>query len=164
MCNEKSTGTWLPVVKKTVDAIYDYLIQHPDGITMSAAEYGKRGARVCTRLVSRGIVEKRFLGRGNGWRYKWAATMAPTKVLYGSIAQELYDEDRAFYMRKSDKKKREKATVEITPLEEEKPVTPITVIQAIDAFTDQELWDELKSRGYSIEDNRLVVTRKVYLD
>jgi hypothetical protein len=39
--NEKEkTGNWLPVVKKTVDDVYNYLIQNPDGAPMVAKDYG----------------------------------------------------------------------------------------------------------------------------
>ena len=33
----------------------------------------------------------------------------------------------------------------------------------IATLSDQELWDELKRRGYTVEDNRLVVVKRVYL-
>ena len=159
MCTEKETGTWLPLVKKTVDTVYDYLIQHPDGITMSTAEYGKRGQRVCTKLVSRGIIEKQILGRAKGCRYKWVASMAPTKVLYGSIAQELYHEDRKYLETHMKKMK----GMKVSPIEKpqeiqvvtelfEKPVSPLA------PFSIQELWDEIKRKGGFIEDNKLAVT------
>lgn len=165
MCvTEEKTGTWLPVVKKTVDSVYEYLIQHPDGIGMSAMEYGKRGARVCSKLVSRGIISKEGLGRGKGWKYRWEATMAPTKVLYGSIAQQLYDEDR---IHKANSRKRAVASsrsvpeqvvpqVIATPAPELKPGVDLSVI------SDQVLWEELKRRGYTIDGNRLA--KKEYLD
>lgn len=108
MNEKKETGNWLPVVKKTVDDVYNYLIQNPDGAPMVAKDYGKRGARICSDLVSRGIIEKKSLGRGHGWKYRWVATMGPTKVLYGSIAQKLYDEDKK-YKDEFYKKKRAKA-------------------------------------------------------
>ena len=173
MCNEKITGMWLPTVKKTVDSVYEYLIQHPEGITMAANEYGKRGSRVCTKLVSRGIIEKKGLGIGKGWRYKWVATMAPTKVLYGSIAQELYDEERKY--QETFKKKhaaKNKETPAVQPEEEKTPDNPsdpslVEIAQSIgttdsrgqDAgsiddvlsrYSMEEIWGYMKRHGVSV--------------
>ena len=183
MCDEKNTGTWLPIVKKTVDAIYDYLIRHPDGITMSGKEYGKRGARVCSKLVSRGIIEKKYLGRGNGCKYRWAATMAPTKVLYGSIAQELYDEDKA-YKETYNNKRRSERKIEKAPVQEA-PVNPsdpslVEIAQSIgttdsqgqDAgsiddvlsrYSIEDIWGYMKRHGCYIRDGVLTYTRTTYL-
>lgn len=165
MCvTEEKTGTWLPIVKKTVDSVYDYLIQHPDGIGMSALEYGKRGARVCSKLVARNIISKEGLGRGKGWKYRWDATMAPTKVLYGSIAQQLYDEDR---IHKANSRKRAVASSRSFPEQVVPQViaAPDPVLKPgvdLSVISDQDLWSALKGRGYHIENNRLV--KKEYLD
>ena len=177
MCTEKVTGTWPQVVKKTVDDVYNYLIQHPDGITMVATDYGKRGSRICSKLVSRGIIEKQMLGRGKGCRYKWIATMGPTKVLYGSIAQELYDEERKYKDTFKKKGKPTKNDGDIAELadsiaKEETKFKKAPVVTSIVTKTDapllqfsaQELWDELKSRGYFIQENRLAIVKTAYLD
>ena len=39
----------------------------------------------------------------------------------------------------------------------------ITIGFVLSHLSDQQLWDELKKRGYSIEDNRLVIIKKAYL-
>lgn len=169
MCvTEEKTGTWLPIVKKTVDSVYEYLIQHPDGIGMSALEYGKRGARVCSKLVARNIISKKGLGRGNGWKYRWEATMAPTKVLYGSIAHELYDEDKKY---KGDHNARLKSASAVSCISKPDVVREIMEVEAtpvlkpgvdLSVISDQDLWNALKGRGYHIENNRLVKVE--YLD
>jgi hypothetical protein len=122
--NEKASRTLASQVKEAVDYIYNYLIQSEDGVTFSASSLGKIGSRVCTVLVKRGIVEKTHassasLGkRGALCKYKWVATMAPTKVLYGSITDEIADIDKK-YKDKSRKKKllEKKAKKEEEPIE-----------------------------------------------
>lgn len=42
------------------------------------------------------------------------------------------------------------------------PIVPIT--KTLDCYSVQEPWDELKRRGCSIENNRLVIIKKDYLD
>lgn len=48
--------------------------------------------------------------------------------------------------------------------QEDEPISVSTGFSPFDGFTDQELWDELKKRGYTIEDNRLVIVKKTYLN
>ena len=187
MSNEGKTRSRLPFIKRTVDEIYEHLIQHPDGITMSVRkERGLMGARIVSKLVGRGIIEKQMLGRGSdGCKYKWAATMAPTKVLYGSIAQELADEDRAYrdsYKKKAAKKRE---TPVVQPGEEKLPDNPsnpslVEIAQSIgttdsqvedagsiDAvlsrFSLEEIWDYMKRRGVYVSDGVLAYTRTAYL-
>lgn len=129
MNEKKETGNWLPVVKKTVDDVYNYLIQNPDGAPMVAKDYGRRGARICSDLVSRGIIEKKILGRGHGCKYRWVATMGPTKVLYGSIAQKLYDEDKKYkdeFYKKKRAKAQESDPEETAVIEQPAPVEQVS--------------------------------------
>lgn len=44
------------------------------------------------------------------------------------------------------------------------PYEPTEPLTKLGGFSDQELWDELKKRGYTIEDNRLVIVKKAYLE
>lgn len=44
------------------------------------------------------------------------------------------------------------------------PYEPLKPLTKLGGFSDQELWDELKKRGYTIEDNRLVIVKKAYLE
>ena len=161
-------------VKDVIDFAYEYLIQHNDGITMNAKEIFGSDRDIFTVLVKRGIVKKTYVAasgrRGVICKYKWVATMPPTKNLYASISQELRDES-AKYKTSSISKG---LTPDMVVLEEAKEI-PATVIEQVieakkqyvtqlDGFSDQQLWDELKKRGYSIEDNRLVIIKKAYLD
>lgn len=167
MYTERKTGKLMKIVKDTVDSVYDYLIPHTDGITMSANDYGKRGSRVCSELVKRGIIEKKGLGHGKGWRYRWIATMAPTNVLYGSIAQKLYDEDRMYqdaHRKKKAAEKSKKVVVDTPPTEQPLPEPKREYVSDLKGFSAQELWDELKGRGYFIEGERLAITQTAYLD
>ena len=112
--NEKTSKTLASQVKEAVDYIYNYLIQHKDGATFSASSLGKNAARVCSVLVKRGIIQKTFASaaavgkKGALCRYKWIATMAPTKVLYGSITDELADKDKKYRKKSLEKKRLEK--------------------------------------------------------
>ena len=167
----KKTGAWLPIVKKVVDEIYEYLIQHPDGITMSVRkEYGASGAKICTELVSRNIVEKQLLGRGKGCKYKWVASMAPTKVLYGSIAQKLYDDAKEYRdsYRKSHPKKQVREEAEIVSANSSanssvilEPVPDEAMLvydNPLEKYETKVLWDEILRRGCYIKDGRLAQT------
>lgn len=291
----KSTITPLPkTVKETVDIVYELLSEHPDGVqvTMSSFLDSKAQRRVISILIKRGIVQKTFVvtpgKKGPTFKYKWAATMAPTKTLYGSIVKQMHDEDNNWPSRReTEKSKRTKVVEDRQKAAQEQPMEkvdedkttwtnlflieykekpgqfhyskimsspkigffiyngigtygwmPIAVIPPkadnarfslflsdieeknhsteeiqslfrknikpenifgdnddlakaiaridpdkdifidpqepaqsvftgfapLDGFSDQELWDELKKRGYSIEDNRLVIVKKSYLD
>lgn len=147
MDKEKGMERALPKIKQTVDAVYEYLIPHPDGCGMSAKDYGKKGARVISLLVNRKIIEKTNLGRGE-YKYKWVATMAPTSTLYRSIALEIQAESREYYethKKKVSAPKVEEAPVVVNELLEEKPVEKI-----------QEMWERMKKLGATIENNQLV--------
>lgn len=160
-------------VKETVDFVYEYLAPHPEGIEMNARSLGLTQCRVVTILLKRGIVAKKAIRaphrRGVVWIYKWAATMAPTKNLYGSVTDQLRDDSR----RQHQNQKRGKAQKPEEPIQEPQPQDTIQVsiegpkneyVTTLDGFSAQELWDELKKRGYTIEDNRLVIVKKAYLD
>ena len=41
---------------------------------------------------------------------------------------------------------------------------PVSVVPSLDPFSDQELWDELKRRGYSADGNGLFIVKKSYLE
>lgn len=179
----KRTLTPLPkTVKETVDFIYEFLIVHPDGVQFSAGSLGgSTQKRILCILVKRGIVERTWLltgGTGRVCKYKWIATMPPTKTLYGSIVTEIRDEQKAWPSHKKSAKSKqsvkeqsvvdEKQDAVIDAVAQEPiGVDPTSVFAGFgpfDGFSDQELWDELKKRGYSIEGNRLVIVKKTYLD
>lgn len=159
------------VVKDTIDFVYEMLINNPDGLQISFKDYGKIEKRIVSILIKRGIITKTPIStgrRGCAWKYKWIATMPPTKVLYGSVVDEYRDIQRAWKSSSNEKKKDYLHAT--TEKKEDAVVLPVVElpqeerINALDGFSDQELWDELKKRGYSIEDNRLVIVKKTYLD
>ena len=154
-------------VKETIDFVYEYLAAHPEGIEMSAKSLGLTQCRIVSLLIKRGIVQKNAISakgrRGCIWRYKWVAT------LYGSIVDQLRDDSR----RQHQNRKRGKLQKTEAPIQEPKPQDTMQVsvdepkkeyVTTLDGFSAQELWDELKKRGYTIEDNRLVIVKKAYLD
>lgn len=160
-------------VKETVDLVFELTTSNPDGYDIKADEFGFAGSLVIKILVQRGILERtRVKVTGVRYRYKWVAASAPTKVLYGSIAQEISD----FYKAKnkkypSKKKSAEKASVDV--IAEEPIPAPavetfhdglVQVVPSLDPFSAQELWDELKRRGFFIEGERLCIVKKAYLD
>ena len=158
MENKKKT---LPQrVKEVVDFTYEYLVQHEDGITMDAKSLFGADRGIVTVLVKRGIISKTFVAatgrRGVVCKYKWVATMPPTKTLYGSILQELRN--------KTEHKQSSRVIDDNTQSNETPIIVPEekTAVTLLSGFSDQELWDELKRRGYSAEGDRLV--KKAYLN
>ena len=146
-------------VKETIDFVYQYLLPFPDGVTMNARQLGKTGARVCTSLVHRGIITKTKKGTGGKeFKYKWVATMGPTKVLVGSITAELADKNKS-YVDKSKNKSKKETTMDKIENEREKQEAGVVVDNpTIAQYTIQELWDEIKRRGGHIEGGQLAVT------
>ena len=152
-------------VKDVVDFTYEYLAQHEDGITMDAKSLFGIDRGIVTILVKRGIIQKTAIAatgrRGIVSKYKWVATMAPTKTLYASVLQELRDV-------RSQHKGKGKVPPVVTDNETPYKENPILVpkdgpgVTLLAGFSDQELWDELKLRGYSAEGSRLV--KKAYLN
>lgn len=161
MCNDKQLvgagDSLAKTVKETIDFVYEYLAPHPDGIVMNAKSLGGVPRSIVTILVSRGILQKTYVNavgrRGVECSYKWAATMSPTKTLYGSVTDELRNIRKQ--RKEAGKKSKQVVAQETVPKE---------YVTTLDGFSAQELWDELKKRGYSIEDNRHVIIKKAYLN
>lgn len=170
-------------VKETVDRVYDLLIQHPDGCEFSAKSLGGNKRRVVAILCQRGIVEKTRFYTKNGMRYKykWAVASKPTKVLYGSITQEMRDRQKQWNKTFAEKKRAEKKRAEKKDEEYSANVTPEKIIEAEQKICDalesypmkrdpleiygiDELWAEIKRRGCFIEDNHLTLVKKVVFD
>ena len=160
-------------VKEIVDLVFELTTSNPDGYEMKAKELGSTGKLVVRILHQRGILERiRMRNRVHAFLYKWVAASAPTKVLYGSIAQEISDAYRANNKKYPSKKKSaEKASVDViaedpvpAPAVETFHDGPVLVAPSLDPFSAQELWDELKRRGFFIEGERLCIVKKAYLD
>ena len=123
--------------------------------------------RVATILINRGVL----VTVGNKFRkhtYKWNPTASePTEHFYKSVAQEIANIEREYKVRKKAesvglkpvKKEEPKPSASPTPKKEEKTEPQWAIWQ--DDTSDQALWDELKRRGYTIEDNKLV--KKTFL-
>ena len=153
-------------VKEVTDFVYEYLAPHNDFVQMSARGIlGSNGAMILSNLVKRGIVEKKLLPNKKGcvYGYKWVATMAPTKTLYGSIADQLRDDDKR--RREAKKTTTSAAPVAVDPEMEvvNEMFEKVTYHHNFSAVSDQELWDELKRRGYFIVNNQLAISRLEYL-
>lgn len=155
-------------VAETIDFVYEYLRPFPDGCEFSAKDTGNQGREVVRTLLRRGIISMKKMHNGKA-RYAWVAEMAPTKVLYQSVAAEIRDSQREKNKKYSASKASAKPSEEPAVNEpEDAPVEPVQMeapkVNILECFSAQELWDELKARGYVIEDNRLVVVKKAYLD
>ena len=101
--------------------------------------------KVSAELVSRGVLKKSR--KGVHFHYVWAANCAPTDTFYKNVAKSISD-----HQKEIDAKRRA-----------EKPVVVEKIVEkSLSAYSIQELWDELKSRGVQIEDNKLVVIKKTY--
>lgn len=152
MDKEKKMERALPRIKQTVDAVYEYLAPHPDGCGMAAKDFGRTNSRIITSLVSRKIIEKTNLGRGE-YKYKWVATMAPTPTLYRSIALEIQTENQRYQVEYQRKKS--------SPKVEDCPA-PVVVSEPMEtkSIADQvmEMWARMREMGVSIENNQLVLT------
>lgn len=155
-------------VAETIDFVHEYLRPFPDGCEFSAKDTGTQGRIVVRILLRRGIISMKKMHNGKA-RYKWVADMAPTKVLYQSVAAEIRDAQRETSKKYRTTKVADKnAETPVVEAPEEIPAEPVQMeapkVNILERFSDQELWDELKARGYVIEDNRLVIVKKAYLD
>ena len=155
-------------VKDTIDFVYEYLAPFKDGCEFSAKDTGNQGRFVVRTLLRRGIISMKKMPGGKV-HYKWVAEMQPTKVLYQSVAAEIRDyqreKNKKYYASKAVSKT---SAPNIEDVPEEIPVEPAQMeapkVNILDCFSDQELWNELKARGYIIEDNKPVLVKKTYLD
>ena len=129
-------------------------------------------------MVKRGIIIKKISYPGQHGRkctFTWnPSAPAPTKHLYITIRDEivrLHKEKAERYAEGKIQKPKYLNKVEVAPTEANKEAINMnewfkeeTEKLQIKSFTDQELWDELKSRGYEIIDGRLAKIVKTYLD
>ena len=173
-------------VKETIDFVFEILTSNPGGYEMSARELGQTGRKVAAILVERGILERNHACNGKKSRYQWVAAMAPTKVLYGSVTQELADRNREekkrYYgklkaktsapnsdndaeeavQKAVDEDHSEKVQAEEVETFEPEGQSGREYIDPLDAYTIEELWRAIKRRGGRIEGGQLAIT--TYLD
>ena len=183
-------------VKETIDYMYALLADQPNGVVYPVnRSLGGTAGQIVAILVKRGIIEKKCVasGVGNSYRYKWLADSCPTKVLYGSVTQELRDAWKEMHNKSKEKKSREasecranvesvaSAPVQDESREQEKPVrisegvdleNPIRVEKptketvhtedvTLSIYGIDELVSELRLRGCTIENNKIVLVKRV---
>ena len=136
---------YLQTCKKHIDFIYELT---KEGYAGSMSSFGSATlTKVSAELVSRGVLKKSR--KGVHFHYVWAANCAPTDTFYKNVAKSISD-----HQKEIDAKRRA-----------EKPVVVEKIVEkSLSAYSIQELWDELKSRGVQIEDNKLVVIKKTYFE
>ena len=141
--------TFQSKIKDSTDFIYSLVATEAEGYRGGFNSMGRITKMVVTALVKRGILTReKDTSKSRGFVYRWAGPMPPTRVLYGNIVADI----RAAVSQKNKAyEARRKAMVEARKAQEE------TKAITLEDYSIQELWDELKRRGCTIEDNRLVL-------
>ena len=140
-------------VKDIIDTIYELTKESP--YKGSFHTKGGRMSTVATILNKRGCIVRSGDKLHPVWSWNPSA-MAPTKAFYESVLKEVLGVEHGYA--ENAKAKRDSLRMIPKDTEPEK----ITPRFSITDFSAQELWDEIKRRGYTIEGNRLV--RKDYLE
>jgi len=176
---DKSKDT-LNRVKEKVDFIYGITngVDYKEGFHI----FKDRFLGECvTALVKRGILSKTaFYGGGSIGRkytFRWIATMEPTETLYINIYKDIDRAHKAKQERwkiaKRAQRQREKEAGEEIKTKELNNSFVVPCLGQVEQnvkckelsdYTPQELWNELRARGYQIEENRIVFIQKTYLD
>lgn len=155
----KKNKSYLGKIKEAVDFIYRLVIDTEDGYRAGFSSYDNLVKRVVTALFKRGVLSRECHSGngkpGRGYIYKWGANMSPTDNLYKVILGDIRADKKRQNARRYQKIKNNVTPVSVS-VESTKPYC------TIDRFSSQELWDELKRRGYSPDGDRLV--KKDYLD
>jgi len=143
-------------------------------------------------MVKRSIILKKMYYPGQAMGRKcsfiWNPTAPePTKTLYSTIAKEISRLHKEKAQRYAEGKIKEAPKylkkVEVAPSQEQEAIHVNQIEDTnkwfkskeeealsrqertqLSRYTDQELWNELKSRGYEISDGKLAKTVKTYLD
>lgn len=138
-------------IKNTIDSWYN---NTKEPLKASMKSMGSPMKEVGTLLKKRGIL----INKGTPMEpiMCWNSDMAPTDNLYKEIRK---DYKEYFNKGNKDKKAKMKKTEVNTPEVKEEPKIRKATIKD---YSSQELWEELKSRGYAVSNNRLCKT--TYLD
>lgn len=109
--------------------------------------------------------------------FTWIASMAPTETLYINIYKDVQRVHKAkqerWKLAKRAQRQREKEAGEEIKTKELNnsfvvprlgQVEQNVKCKELSDYTPQELWNELRARGYQIEENRIVFIQKTYLD
>lgn len=176
---DKSKDT-LNRVKEKVDFIYSITngVEYKDGFK---ALNDKFLEECVTALVKRCILQKtRYYRKGSpGTHYifTWIASMAPTETLYINVYKDLQSthvaKQERWKLAKRAQRQREKEAGEEIKTKELNNSFVVPCLGQVEQnvkckelsdYTPQELWNELRARGYQIEENRIVFIQKTYLD
>lgn len=149
-------------IKYNVDYLYELT---KDGYKGTASSLGQREQIFLGILRKRNVITRENAGKKDGKSnlsiYKWNCSMAPTDLFLKNVL-DWYRQD---FMQANEKKRaeRKKARESVPAVNE--PTEKGTIRKAtLKDYRAQELWDELKLRGYNITDNRLVKVTTEYLD
>ena len=165
-------------VKEHIDSIYEKTF---DGEYIGTwKQFNNRLLEECvTELIKRGIMTKtsyqRIGSRGRRYTFHWAVSSKPTNHLAVSIGDAIRHKQaaRRDAYREKMKKSNQKNSIEYIKVDaQEAPEanallhTPSYTFSStmLSQYTDSQLWEELKKRGYEIENGRLVIITRKYLD
>lgn len=152
MKNKKSKHTGFENrVKETINLIYNNTVNEPQ--TEGFAKYRRNTLfTLCgSALRTMGIVEN--VGNGTSPRYIWTEG-APESWMVKRVVDLVREKQQHHNQKKAATKDKQVIIPVVTP------VSPQPVLCLVN-FTDQQIWDELKDRGYSIQNGQLC--KAVYL-
>jgi len=183
--SKKKSMPLLGQVKEAINFVYE-ISNAPEGYRGSFSDYSATFCKAIAILVQRGILSRERNPKNHrSFIYKWIANMHPTETLYKSVTQEMRDRQRKYDVKSREKRKEESMSdafpdiidtpggpiiiksMGVTPKAPEKNPEPTPApakreyVTDLDGFSAQQLWDELKKRGYDIEGDRIV--KKAYL-
>lgn len=149
-------------IKYNVDYLYELT---KDGYEGTISSLGHREQVFFGILRKRNVITRNNTGKKNGnsnlYLYKWNCSIGPTNLFYNNVL----DWYRIDYMKCNEKEKAERKMKKESALVVNNPADKETIRKAtLKDYRAQELWDELKSRGYTIEENRLVKITTEYLN
>ena len=155
MAKRTSKSTSLRVTE-SVDFIFELLYKQ-GWVSFSMSGVGVFTCRICSYLKRSGIVTSRKVGKKH--EYMWVADLSPTRTLYDNIVADYREAKRA----ENQNIRARTGGIKEAPV---KPVVPGPVQEQaapenpLATFSFQELWNEIKRRGGTIENNNLVLVRK----
>ena len=142
-------------VKDSVDFIYG-ILSDGNWTELSLRHYGQLTAKVGQFLYKRGIITRRTIPRkGKFFEYKWVASSAPTKVLYGNIVNDMREYNNS-YNERARKRKIDVETIDAIEHPVMESIQEKANVNPLEPFMDSELLDELKRRGWVIGNGELI--------
>ena len=105
--------------------------------------------KVALALKEEGIIEN--LGTKEEPKYIWKSAVSLTESVYHRVYLRVRQYNRKYYDNTKEKKMKSK----ISTIPANKPELPASTSVTLESFTDQQLWDELKARGFNFIDGKL---------